>query len=283
MHLSEKQLIQLIYDHFDQTPCLHDDAFQLPNVTSSVVAIDALVEGHHFDFRFAPPKSIGHRALARPISDIYATGAEPYAFYWHICCPNKLATRDFWQATLEGCRYWLKQHPLQLLGGDLTIARDGTPLSFSVTVLGRQGDLHIRRSGACEGDYIILSERIGASAAELEYFLKTPGQHDVDCAHLYPRPDYQTAQRIAACANCMIDLSDDLTSALEELERVNDLRFCLDPTLDVKATSNLPVQILDKHIHFGGEDYALLCTVPENRICELPEQAISIGRVKKRV
>ena len=57
-----------------------------------VVTQDSLVEGVHFRREWQSPECIGHRCLARGLSDIAAMGGRPVAAFLSLAVPAKLVT-----------------------------------------------------------------------------------------------------------------------------------------------------------------------------------------------
>src|SRR5580658_10868831 len=55
-----------------------------------LVTTDFTLEGIHFRRDWHPPESVGHRCLARGLSDIAAMGAEPIAAFLSIALPRDL-------------------------------------------------------------------------------------------------------------------------------------------------------------------------------------------------
>src|ERR1700751_3489650 len=55
-----------------------------------LVTTDFSLEGVHFRREWHPPQSIGHRCLARGLSDIAAMGGIPIAAFLSLALPEKL-------------------------------------------------------------------------------------------------------------------------------------------------------------------------------------------------
>ena len=49
-----------------------------------LVTTDFTLEGRHFRRNLHPPESVGHRCLARGLSDLAAMGATPLAAFWRM-------------------------------------------------------------------------------------------------------------------------------------------------------------------------------------------------------
>ena len=56
----------------------------------SLVTTDFTLEGIHFRRDWHPPESVGHRCLARGLSDIAAMGGEPVAAFLSLALPRDL-------------------------------------------------------------------------------------------------------------------------------------------------------------------------------------------------
>src|SRR6266536_6356961 len=69
-----------------------DDAsvLRLPKDHEILVTTDFSLEGIHFHRDWHPPKSVGHRCLARGLSDIAAMGGDPEAAFLSLALPRGL-------------------------------------------------------------------------------------------------------------------------------------------------------------------------------------------------
>src|SRR5512138_3662575 len=59
----------------------------------ALVTTDFSLEDVHFRRAWHPPESVGHRCLARGLSDIAAMGAEPRAAFLSLALPPELQQR----------------------------------------------------------------------------------------------------------------------------------------------------------------------------------------------
>ena len=59
----------------------------------SLVTTDFMLEGIHFRRDWHPPESVGHRCLARGLSDIAAMGGEPVAVFLSLALPRSCGKR----------------------------------------------------------------------------------------------------------------------------------------------------------------------------------------------
>src|SRR5205814_3071210 len=90
---------------------------RLPRGHEALVTTDFSLEGVHFRREWHPPESVGHRCLARGLSDIAAMGGEPVAAFLSLALPSKLP--QVWaDRFLKGLLALAKCFDTQLAGGD---------------------------------------------------------------------------------------------------------------------------------------------------------------------
>ena len=56
------------------------------------VTTDLSIAGRHFELNWHPPEAVGHRTLARGLSDLAAMGARPVAAFLSLGLPRELTT-----------------------------------------------------------------------------------------------------------------------------------------------------------------------------------------------
>src|SRR5271169_1148575 len=72
-----------------------DDCARLavPNGNEVLVTTDFSLEGVHFRKEWHPAESVGHRCLARGLSDIAAMGGKPTAAFLSLALPTTLSQK----------------------------------------------------------------------------------------------------------------------------------------------------------------------------------------------
>src|SRR3984885_1231016 len=248
-----------------------------------VVTTDLSLENVHFRRDWHPPQSVGHRCLARGLSDLAAMGARPEAAFLSLAVPAELAG-PWMDAFFDGLMALAEQYQVPLAGGDTA----KSPLVIAdIVLLGSvpRGKA-LLRSGARAGDVIYVTGALGGSAAELRALERRPGdyrgKYKVGHPHLYPEPRLAAGRKLmrGGLATAAIDLSDGLSTDLAHL--CDESRLAAE--IDIEA---LPVDAratLEQALH-GGEDYELLFTAsPKTKV---PTQVggvltHAIGRMKKR-
>ena len=244
------------------------------------VTTDLSIAGRHFRLDWHPPESVGHRTLARGLSDLAAMGARPLAAFLSLGLPRDLtvpATRrdsSTWMSRfLDGLLALASTHKTPLAGGDLA----ESPLAVADIVLvgavprGRA----LLRSGAHPGDLLYVTGSLGGSAAALDRLAKRSSggaarrslsikEKTVLAPQLYPQPRVPQGLWLERhrAATAALDLSDGLSTDLARLCSESGVAAEIDATL-------LPVHpgaTLQQALN-GGEDYELLFTVsPSTRL-----------------
>ena len=219
---------------------------------------DLLLENVHFRRETHGPADVGWKALARGLSDIAAMGGEP-----RFCLVSLgLAewTDEQWvDGFYRGLLRLARRAGVTLAGGDLARS-DKLVCDIVVCGTAPRGPRAnaLRRKGACPGDSIYVSGRLGGAALGLA--LGPSGPRAAWRRHLRPQPrlDLGRFLRERLRASAAMDLSDGLSLDLR--------RLCL--ASKVSASIVAPPRFrgasAEQALH-GGEDYELLFTVPPGR------------------
>ena len=242
---------------------------RVPPDHEALVTTDFSLEGIHFRREWHPPESVGHRCLARGLSDIAAMGGEPIAAFVSLALP-----RDLPQAWVNGFSKGLLKladgYGISLAGGDTAQSPGG--VLADVIVLGSVSKgKAVLRPGAKPGDQIYVSGELGGSAAALAR-LRSARDHKLNphhfSRHFFPEPRIALARtlRERGLASSMIDISDGLSTDLSHI--------CEESGVGAEVLADaIPRAAIGKHSHevdldfalHGGEDYELLFTVPHDK------------------
>lgn len=237
-----------------------------------LLSCDLLVEGVHFERRYAGPRQLGWKAAAVNLSDIAAMGGRPIHLLVSLAVPPQLDMR--WvRAFYSGMRRLADAHGVSIVGGD-TSASPG-PLFVDVTVVGSCRRPVLRR-GAKPGDAIVVSRTLGDSAAGLLALQSATIDRVLMRRHLCPHPEIALGRALAArgIPSAMIDLSDGLSRDLRNLCEASrcGARVEAEALPISRAVRRLCARLsrdpLAMALH-GGEDYGLLFAVPQRKIREL--------------
>ncbi len=261
----------------------------------TLVTVDLLVEGIDFKLEYAPPRLLGHKALAVSLSDIAAMGGAPAFSLLTLGVPKQpqisnLKSDSFWEEFFAGYFALAEEHSVTLIGGDLSSTPDHVTID-SIVIGHCQAGGAVRRSGAKVGDSIYLTGSIGASAAGLKLLLDGARVNENENsltqsalrAHLSPEPRVALGQRIGerGLAHSMIDVSDglaqDLLRICEESAAAAIVDFDSAPLAnEVGLISKEPEMAFEFAVQ-GGEDFELLLTASGDDEVELFEIAARCG------
>jgi thiamine-monophosphate kinase len=241
------------------------------------VTTDLSIAGRHFRLDWHQPEAVGHRTLARGLSDLAAMGARPVAAFLSLGLPRELtasrrAGYSSWvQRFLDGLLALAELHKTPLAGGDLA----ESPLAVADIVLvgavprGRA----MLRSGARPGDLLYVTGALGGAAAGLARLAELAGAQpsrtsppripkkleSMLAPHLYPQPRIAQGLWLQRhdLASAALDVSDGLSTDLAHL--------CKESGVSAEVEAALlplhPAATLAQALH-GGEDYEVLFTAP---------------------
>lgn len=222
-----------------------------------LITTDLCIENVHFRREWHPPNSVGHRCLARGLSDIAAMGGEPLGCFLSLGLPSRLPQK--WvDAFLLGFERLAHQFRVPLAGGDVSAA---PAITADIVVAGQApAGKAILRSGARPGDRIYVTGELGEAAAVLKkLYAGKPIRPARSSRHFYPRPRLEAGSWLQRrrLATSMIDLSDGLSVDLAHICQESHV----DATINAGAIPVADGADLESALD-GGDDYELLFTAP---------------------
>jgi thiamine-monophosphate kinase len=245
------------------------------------VTTDLSIAGRHFRLEWHEPETVGHRTLARGLSDLAAMGARPVASFLSLGLPRDLTIgkgrRRAWiDRFFDGFLALAGTFKTPLAGGDL--AESPVALADIVLIGAVPRGRALLRSGARPGDLIYTTGSLGGAAAGLAR-LGTLAAASANkgnppsiskkmrtllAPHLRPEPRISQGLWLQSLgrATAAMDLSDGLSTDLAHI--------CEESNVSAEVDSAaLPVHgaaTLAQALH-GGEDYELLFTAaPATRL-----------------
>jgi thiamine-monophosphate kinase len=221
---------------------------KLPDGHLLYATTDTIVEG--VDFKRASPEQIGYKSVAISLSDLAAMGVDYSKIYalMSASLPKKLAKPSFTHPLFNGMRFICNKFGVQIIGGDLSSTKG--PITITSTLMGISKSKPVKRSGACAGDAIMVTGRLGGSIV---------GKHLKFTPRLKEAEFLNKRYRITS----MIDISDGLAADLNHILESSKVGGLLDEisipisqdAYKLKGNSLL-------HALNDGEDFELLFTAP---------------------
>lgn len=287
MPLTEKSLIAGIRAraHRSQGVVLGigDDCsiLRIPPGHEVLVTTDFSLEGMHFRREWHPPEVVGHRCLARGLSDIAAMGGEPLAAFLSLALPAKIQ-KAWADGFLKGLLKLADAFHVSLAGGDTAESLGGVLADIVVVGSVRKGTA-IRRSGARPGDRVYVTGSLGGGAAALKLLFSGHRlQPKDDPQHFHPVPRIAVGQflRGRKLASAMVDISDGLSTDLGHICEESGVGAEIQAEAIPLARIGKPDRAVDlKFALHGGDDYELLFTVPRAKRIPAKIAAVPITHI----
>ncbi len=228
----------------------------------ALLKADAVVEGIHF-LPDTPARQVGHKALARALSDIAAMGGKPGSAVVTLGLPRPFDPARV-EGVYEGLNATARRHGVAVVGGETTTNPER--LFLSVALLGTvEKDRCVLRSGAKAGDALFVTGELGGSLAG---------------RHLSFEPRLAEARWLTEHhrIHSMIDLSDglagDLRHVLEASHVGAELRaesIPISRAARQRARSNADAPAPLQAALSDGEDFELLFSVPARQAVALTD------------
>ena len=227
---------------------------------SLLITTDALIEDVHYRRAWMSPRQIGRKAYLVNASDIAAMGGRP-----RFCVVSTAAPENFPSAALAAIHRGLATAASEtgavLVGGNLARAEQ---LSISVTLLGEAPMRPLRRRGARPGDLLCVTGTLGEAALGLLMLDRGERAARVPLRRFRePQPRLRAGELLARhrLVSAAIDISDGLVQDLTHLCAASRVGAHIEAArlpISRRVRRRQPVLALN-----GGEDYELLCAVPE--------------------
>lgn len=260
--MKEKEFITIIKNTLN-SPYIGDDCAYLKDL-GIVVTQDSLVEDIHFSTKFISAFDLGFKAVMVNVSDVVASGAEPKYLTVSLSLPSNVK-EDFVEEFYNGCKKACG-NDVQIVGGDIT---GSEKIYISISAIGKTLGRNISsRKNAKIGQKVIVSGIHGSSSAGLKLLLEGKNSPEKFIkSHINPVAQVEFGKKISTTVKehyAMMDTSDGLMDGLSTIANEScvllDIDFDKIPyDKDIEQFENWQDLVL-----FGGEDYQILATVPQN-------------------
>lgn len=260
--MKEKEFITIIKNTLN-SPYIGDDCAYLKDL-GIVVTQDSLVEDIHFSTKFISAFDLGFKAVMVNVSDVAASGAEPKYLTVSLSLPSNVK-EDFVEEFYNGCKKACG-NDVQIVGGDIT---GSEKIYISISAIGKTLGRNISsRKNAKIGQKVIVSGIHGSSSAGLKLLLEGNNSPEKFIkSHINPVAQVEFGKKISTTVKepyAMMDTSDGLMDGLSTI--ANESGVLLDIDFD-KIPYDKDIEQFENWqdlVLFGGEDYQILATVPQN-------------------
>ena len=266
----------------------------------TLVSVDLLVEGVHFDMTYTPLRHLGYKAAVVNFSDIYAMNGTPTQIVVGLGVSNRYSVEAL-DELYAGIRLACENYNVDMVGGDTTSSQSGLVISITVIGQAKEEDV-VYRSGAKPNDLLCVSGDLGGAymgllilEREKAEYLANPNMQPqlqgfdyVLERQLKPEARKDVITRLKELGikpTSMIDISDGLASEVLHLCKESGVGCQLyedkipqDPTT-VKLAKDFQIVPSITALN-GGEDYELLFTINQKdyeKIQQMSEDITVIG------
>ena len=292
--IGEKELIKRLALFMPKNQVSDDCAYIKTRNNNLLVNTDSLVENIHFNNETISALDIGWKAVASNVSDLISSGCTKIiGVNIGLIVPSK--TDWIWiQEFYKGISQALEHFGGLILGGDCSVGQEKV---ITMTVIGQQGELKLRRYSSKPGEIILTTGIHGLS--KLGFMIKSKHNFDSnifltqklinESLRQFSKPKLRTKflkKVLKTRSNKNIkkigctDSSDGLYQALLDLSTESNCKAIVDYK-KIPRHKNWPIGYeWDKYYFFGGEDYELIFSLPRkwaNRLLILDKDITEIG------
>ncbi len=299
--LGELEILNRLKKFMDVGQIDDDTALLESENKDLLINTDVLVENVHFKDSIGTSKDIGWKAITTNLSDLASSGAKgSTSFTVGLIAPP--TTKWHWlEGVYEGMQKALNEFGGKLIGGDCS---KGKEKILSITAISSIGPLKLHRSNALPGDCLITSGPHGLSKLGLlllnskkanffETIIPSSLKATAINHHLRPYPPIQSLRKLEVCKPNYLpwraagtDSSDGLIEAISGICRSSHCQAVLNKTTLPRPPKWPEGAEWDDWCLFGGEDYELVISLPEEWADEwlkLVPSAYKIGFMQKGI
>ncbi len=296
--IGEKELIKRLSYFMPPNQTCDDCGYLKINNKELLINTDLMVENTHFCEKTLSAKDIGWKITTTNFSDLISSGCDEII---GINIGLILQPTTEWQwvkDVYEGINEALTIFGGSIIGGDCS---RGDKKSITITAIGKQGELYLRRY-ACEPGEVLLTSGIHGMS-KLGFLLKSGTQLDEKLyshnelikkaikAFCRPEPKIKTLKNIIKAKTkkdkdiigCT-DSSDGLFQAIKDLSLESKCNAIIDYNKLPKDYDWPSGQVWDEYYFYGGEDYEILFALPKdwaNTLLRLDPSVREIGYFEK--
>ena len=296
--LGEKELIIRLSKYMPNNQTKDDCASLSIAQQNLLINTDLMVEDTHFNNKTIHPKDLGWKSVTTNYSDLISSGCEKFIGINLGLIINPETKWSWIKDFYEGASEALNYYGGVILGGDCS---RGIKNGISVTAIGSQGKLSLRRYSSKPEDLIITTGIHGLS--KLGFLIKT-NKINKDASKLTkdlinqslnafqrPKPKknflrgllkshMNSDQTEIGCT----DSSDGFYQAINDLATTSNCKAIIDYKKLPKHKNWPNDKTWDSYYFYGGEDYELIFSLPRDwakRYLNLDKTSHEIGKFIK--
>jgi len=274
--IGEKELINRLGKFMPKNQTSDDCALIKIKNEDLLINNDSLVENVHFNDVIICPQDLGWKAVVSNISDLLSSGSKKtIGITISLILPGK--TEWVWVEELyQGINKALKKYGGIILGGDCST---GNQKTISITALGIQGELELRRNACKPGEIILTTGIHGLSKLGFMIQNKIKFDNEVSLNERLIRQSIEHFCRPQVYPNFLknllktrsnkkikrigcTDSSDGLFQALQDLASASNCKAIMNYEKIPKDKDWPKGDKWDEYYFFGGEDYELVFSLP---------------------
>lgn len=265
--MDDRDLLKTIQPLIGKTETADDcAAYPLQNDMLLISSTDMLHETTDFP-KGMTEFQMGWMSVAVSLSDVASSGARPVS----VLVAAGLDRPERLKPFMEGACACAERFGAKVSGGDIDSHTEFTVVTTAFGLVSKQN--YCPRTGAKPGDLICVTGILGRAQRALD------GDENYLTYLLTPKPQVTLGVSLAEHgATAMMDISDGLSLSLWDLSEASGVALEID-------SSSLPLTGDDAYAFecgvFGGGDFGLLFTMPENQTDFKTGDYTVIGRVTK--
>ena len=226
---------------------------------------DMLVDGVHFRLEGTSAEALGHKALAKNLSDIAAMAGRPVLAVVALALTNQI-DEPWIRGFYRGMAALAARVRCTIAGGDIV---HGPAFTVAITIVGEVRKTSIKlRSGAKPGDIIAVTGPLGLAAAGLKLLdagltMKTSR---AALAYLQPQPRLAEGAFFGSsrATHALMDISDGLSTDVARMARASSADAVIEHEKlyvhpELRDSGMDPIDMILN----GGDDYELLAAIDE--------------------
>ena len=291
--IGEKELINRLAKFMPRNQIADDCALIKTKNENLLISNDSLVEDIHFNDITICAQDLGWKAVVSNISDLISSGSKKtIGITISLILPAK--TEWIWVEELyKGINKALKKYGGIILGGDCS---KGNQKTISITAIGIQGELQLRRNACNPGEVILTTGIHGLS--KLGFLIQNKTDFDENISlnerlirksiehfcrpQIYPnflkallKTRSNKKIKIIGCT----DSSDGLFQAVQDLAISSNCKAIVNYEKVPKDIDWPNGDTWDEYYFFGGEDYELVFSLPKQWAKNLSELDKNINEI----